>query len=703
MDDTSLVGDVEEESTFNILIATDIHLGFMEKHPTRGDDSFITFEEILNYGKTMKADFVLLGGDLFHENKPSRRTLQRCMDLLRKYCLGPEEHTLQFLSDPDINFKDCSTPGVNFEDPNLRIALPVFSIHGNHDDPCGEGNYSVMDMLAATGFVNYFGKVPNLEELKFQPILLKKGDTFVSIYGIGSMNDDRLFRLFQEEKVFFEVPAELEDEWFNILVLHQNRARHGCKSYAGEHFLPHFMHLVLWGHEHECRIEPEDSLDEFRITQPGSSVATSLSPGEAVPKHVGMLKVHKKDFCIEKLPLRTTRPFVFDTLSLDEFSDIGYQFANDEVVEKIRAKINDMLDFAKTLLSDHPNQPVLPLLRLRIEHESDQQFLNTRDLHVELSLEKLVANPEDVVKLVRKRSVQEKMNADVDEEAWDTVFNMESINMVEGHLENLLIDYFKESKKPLLVMHERSLAEAVRYYVDKTHDDAFRDLIDLQAQKTKEQLKNNTAGTDRASFRDVFAEIREQRNADTQQIIDEAHSWLSGEVPAVKREPSSASDFTHRQADDDEMNVSNTLADVSPVQTRGRGRGRGRARAAMSTSTRGRGRGRGATKETKIDKEDVTIISDSEEEFIPVAAVATPRQTARSSRGIRGARATAAANPPAASSQITQAFARQSQISTQPTQRAAPPTATGTPATTARSARPKASTARGVCYVSDSD
>lgn len=160
---------------------------------------------------------------------------------------------------------------------------------------------------------------------------------------------------------------------------------------------------------------------------------------------------------------------------------------------------------------------------------------------------------------------------------------------------------------------------------------------------------------------------------------------------------------THRQADDDEMEVSNTLADVSPVQTRGRGRGRGRSRAAMSTSTRGRGRGRGATKETKIDKEDVTIISDSEEEFIPVAAVATPRQTARSSRGIRGARATAAANPPAASSQITQAFARQSQISTQPTQRAAPPTATGTPATTARSARPKASTARGVCYVSDSD
>lgn len=50
--------------------------------------------------------------------------------------------------------------------------------------------------------------------------------------------------------------------------------------------------------------------------------------------------------------------------------------------------------------------------------------------------------------------------------------------MVEGHLENLLVEYYKEStKKPLLLMHERTLAEGVRYYVDKHHDEAFRDLI----------------------------------------------------------------------------------------------------------------------------------------------------------------------------------------------------------------------------------
>lgn len=65
----------------------------------------------------------------------------------------------------------------------------------------GEGNYSVMDMLGASGLVNYFGKVPNLEKLTYQPLLFQKGETYVAIYGIGSMNDDRLFRLFQEEKV----------------------------------------------------------------------------------------------------------------------------------------------------------------------------------------------------------------------------------------------------------------------------------------------------------------------------------------------------------------------------------------------------------------------------------------------------------------------------------------------------------------------
>ena len=52
------------------------------------------------------------------------------------------------------------------------------------------------------------------------------------------------------------------------------------------------MDLVVWGHEHECLIEFFESVvGTFRITQPGSSVATSLVAGEAARKKVGVLDI----------------------------------------------------------------------------------------------------------------------------------------------------------------------------------------------------------------------------------------------------------------------------------------------------------------------------------------------------------------------------------------------------------------------------
>lgn len=59
---------------------------------------------------------------------------------------------------------------------------------------------------------------------------------------------------------------------------------------------------------------------------------------------------------------------------------------------------------------------------------------------------------------------------------------------MEGHLENLLVEYYQQSSKPPpLVMHERTLAEAVRFYVEKNHDEAFPDVIQLviSSYKTK--------------------------------------------------------------------------------------------------------------------------------------------------------------------------------------------------------------------------
>ena len=108
-----------------LFLATDNHLGVNEKDPVRGNDSFAAFEEILQLAKQYDVDALLLGGDLFHENKPSRKCMHTAMELFRHYCLGSRPSELELLSDPSVNF-----PGkfgtVNYEDPNYNVALPVF-------------------------------------------------------------------------------------------------------------------------------------------------------------------------------------------------------------------------------------------------------------------------------------------------------------------------------------------------------------------------------------------------------------------------------------------------------------------------------------------------------------------------------------------------------------------------------------------------
>ncbi len=49
-------------------------------------------------------DFVLLGGDLFHDNKPSRNTVVRAMDILGRHCLNDRPVAFQILSDQSQNF-----------------------------------------------------------------------------------------------------------------------------------------------------------------------------------------------------------------------------------------------------------------------------------------------------------------------------------------------------------------------------------------------------------------------------------------------------------------------------------------------------------------------------------------------------------------------------------------------------------------------
>ncbi|KAK5007646.1 meiotic recombination [Cryomyces antarcticus] len=91
--------------TIRILVATDSHVGYNERDPIRGDDSWKSFHEVMCLAKERDVDMVLLAGDLFHENKPSRKSMYQVMRSLRMNCYGEKPCELEMLSDATENFQ----------------------------------------------------------------------------------------------------------------------------------------------------------------------------------------------------------------------------------------------------------------------------------------------------------------------------------------------------------------------------------------------------------------------------------------------------------------------------------------------------------------------------------------------------------------------------------------------------------------------
>lgn len=112
---------IDAANTIRILIATDNHVGYAERDPIRGNDSHTTFNEIMELAKerdvnhfhfydNKKVDMILLAGDLFHDNKPSRKAMYQVMRSVRLNCLGEKPCELQILGDQSIVFDKYIIP-----------------------------------------------------------------------------------------------------------------------------------------------------------------------------------------------------------------------------------------------------------------------------------------------------------------------------------------------------------------------------------------------------------------------------------------------------------------------------------------------------------------------------------------------------------------------------------------------------------------
>lgn len=138
--------------------------------------------------------------------------------------------------------------------------------------PKAEG-LCALDLLSASGLVNHFGHSHSVERIEISPILMQKGNTKLALYGlgkhvfwfksvcmltwfikteivalvlnfvclcmsvcmcvslcfcVGSIPDERLYRMFVHNQVTMLRPKEDQDEWFNLFAIHQNRCVHIC-------------------------------------------------------------------------------------------------------------------------------------------------------------------------------------------------------------------------------------------------------------------------------------------------------------------------------------------------------------------------------------------------------------------------------------------------------------------------------------------
>ncbi|BFF95821.1 double-strand break repair protein MRE11 [Drosophila madeirensis] len=568
------------ENVIRIMVATDNHLGYGEKDAVRGEDSFTAFEEILELAVAEDVDMILLGGDLFHDAVPSQNSMHKCIELLRRYTFGDKLVSLEIVSDQAQCFHNAVNQSVNYEDPNLNIAIPVFSIHGNHDDPSGFGRLSSLDLLSTSGLINYFGRWTDLTKLEISPVLIRKGESQLALYGLSHIHDGRLARLFKDFKVTFEragpggddasTADAAEDDWFHLMVVHQNRADRGPKNYLPEELLPDFLHLVVWGHEHDCRIEPElNAKKGFYVSQPGSSVPTSLSEGEAKKKHVGLLEIYKTKFKLKELPLQSVRPFVYDSIVLpDKAEELGLNEgdASTKVYKFARERVESMIEKAKAQLTGHPRQPVLPLIRLRLLYTEESCMFNT--IRFSQMFSTRVANAQDVVlfsKLVKRAKGE---NVQLDKEAMRHALEAENATRMDELVER----YFEETKtkKPLKLFHSKALAEMTYRLVECRDANAAENIVKFYNEKAVEHLMESMPNEE--NIDDELQNFRERfKHEDLLNMLD---------ARGVKTKDES-SVFASKV----DAKGSTAAATSRGRGTRGRGAARGRA-AATSAATR---------------------------------------------------------------------------------------------------------------------
>ena len=395
---------------------------------------------------------------------------------------------------------------------------------------------------------------------------------------------------------------------------------------------------MVWGHEHECKIDPRYNPEmDFHVMQPGSSVATSLCPGEAVPKHVAILSIIGKDFKTENIRLKTVRPFVMKEIVLADDKEAKKHIKSPnnrtQITQYLTKVVDNMIEEANQEwreAQDEPEnedeeiEPPLPIVRLRVEYtapggggydcENPQRFSNR--------FMDRVANVNDVVQFHRKKkSATRRANGtELPEASMLAELSAESGIRVEKIVEEYL------EAQALTILPQNSFGDALAQYIDKDDKHSMGVFVADSLEKQVGFLFNEDYADDddvaermaahKARLEEMFAsgQLKLRKGKIKPQPADydeELYGPWEDQIGAIDR--SDNENGAEQQQDDDE--------DGEPVAKPAKGRGKAAPKKTVAATkkkapakTTGRGKKKVVEEESEEEEEDVLMHDDDDDD-----------------------------------------------------------------------------------------
>ena len=350
----------------------------------------------------------------------------------------------------------------------------------------------------------------------------------------------------------------------------------GNKNAIHESMIPNWMDFVVFGHEHCSEPYPTESLvGTFRMTQPGSTVATSLTDGEASRKHCLILNVKGSQFKCDPIPLTMVRSFVMTEVALTE--DVGLRQDDPKVDAKISRYLEEQLgtwiynakEKQKQLLEDakkvgnyaaEEDSPLVyrlqkrdeVLVRLRVDHA---QFSTLNNQRFGAQFVGKVANPGDILLFQKTKkkpgqggsagSGKTKKGGKLSDLMEDPELPPE---LEQVSVERLVKINLENSDQKLAILTEKDLGLALEDYVLKTETGAILDTtMGVLKKRQKTLMKSGEADADGvvSSEKDVREALSRQSQA-AEEKEDAAAKSLS------KRKRSSSKGSSRNDDDDDD-------------------------------------------------------------------------------------------------------------------------------------------------------